>query len=56
MAETDEFEEWFNDEYPLPPTIERGQVGRNFKKGCEKAYEAGYVAGSNAGYAEALNK
>ena len=38
---TEEFEEWFNEEYPLPPIVERGTVGRDFKKGCKKAYKAG---------------
>ncbi len=50
----EEFEEWFNDEYPLPSTTERGPIGREFKKGCLKAYKAGYCAGSNVGYEEAL--
>lgn len=53
MAKT-EFEQWFDDEYPLPQTIERGPLGRELKEACQKAYEAGYVAGSNAGYADAL--
>lgn len=35
-----EFEEWFAKEYPLPPTIERGPIGRDFKDGCRKAWEA----------------
>lgn len=56
MAKTEEFVEWFNDEYPLPPTVERGPVGKELKAACRKVYEAGYIAGSNAGYAEALEK
>ena len=47
------FEEWFNEEYPLPSTTERAAFGRDLKEMCKKAYEVGYVAGSNAGYAEA---
>ncbi len=49
-----DFEEWFDSEYHLPTSVERGPIGRDFKKGCKKAYEAGHIAGNNAGYAEAL--
>ena len=33
-----EFEKQFNKNYPLPPTIERGPIGRDFKKGCKKMW------------------
>ena len=33
-----EFEEWFTKEYPLPPTVERGPIGRDFRNGCKKAW------------------
>lgn len=33
-----EFEKQFNKNYSLPPTIERGPVGRDFKNGCEKMW------------------
>ena len=36
-----DFEIWFAKEYPLPPTIERGPIGRYFKEGCKEAYIAG---------------
>ena len=35
-----EFEKYFNEKYPLPPTIERGPVGRDFKRGCGEAWKA----------------
>ena len=48
------FEEWFNEEYPLPSKPKRGPVSREFKKGCEEAYKVGYDAGSNAGYEDGM--
>ena len=38
-----EFEVWFNKEYPLPSTMERGPIGRDLKEGCGRAYMAGYA-------------
>ena len=35
-----EFEKWFNENHSLPATIERGPIGRDFKKGCEQSYIA----------------
>ena len=35
-----EFEKRFNKNYPLPPTTERGPVGRDFKSGCENMWRA----------------
>lgn len=33
------FEEWYSKEFPLPPTIERGPVGRDHKRGCKDAWK-----------------
>ena len=38
---TDSFEIWYDKEYPLPATFERGPIGRDHKKGCRSAYELG---------------
>jgi hypothetical protein len=35
-----EFKKWFNKNHPLPATIERGPVGRDFKKGCKQSWKA----------------
>ena len=35
-----EFGKYFNEKYSLPPTIERGPVGRDFKRGCGEAWKA----------------
>lgn len=34
-----EFEKQFNKKYPLPPTIERGPIGKDFKKGCGEMWK-----------------
>ena len=36
------FEKYFNENYPLPTTIERGPIGRDFKKGCEQSWKAAF--------------
>ena len=33
-----EFEKWFEKTYPLPPTMERGPIGRDMKCACKAAY------------------
>ena len=35
-----EFEKQFNKSFPLPSTIERGPIGRDFKNGCKKMWRA----------------
>ena len=35
-----EFEKWYNGQYPLPPTIERGPVGRDAKEQARSAWKA----------------
>lgn len=32
------FDEWFEENYPLPSTVERGPVGREMKEACRKAW------------------
>jgi len=34
------FEEWYEKEFPLPPTIERGPIGRDRKDGCKQSWKA----------------
>ena len=34
------FEVWYEKEFPLPPTIERGPIGRDRKDGCKQAWKA----------------
>jgi len=40
MAKMEQFEKWFEETYPLPPTIERGPIGRDLKSGCRGAWKA----------------
>lgn len=35
-----QFEKWFEETYPLPPTIERGPIGRELKVACKATYRA----------------
>lgn len=35
-----EFEKWYDKTYPLPPTIERGPIGRDTKEVARSAWEA----------------
>ena len=34
------FEECYEKEFPLPPTIERGPIGRDRKDGCKQSWRA----------------
>ena len=34
------FEVWYEKEFPLPPTIERGPIGRDRKDGCKQSWKA----------------
>lgn len=40
----DEFEKWYNEQYPLPPTIERGPIGRDAKEQARSAWKAAISA------------
>lgn len=34
------FHKWFSRTFPLPPTVERGPVGRELLSGCRASWEA----------------
>ncbi len=43
-----EFEKWYNKQYPLPSTIERGPIGRDAKEQARSAWKAAISAENKA--------